>query len=257
MPDVAWFITAALVATRIIAMLSTMPVFGLRGAMNLPRLLGGVLLAVVIAPVVPSGPMSATLPHFFGGVFTEVLIGVLIGGTVRIIFDSLALAGQLIGSQTGQAAALQFDPTLNVSQGPLGRLMAMLAAALFLGADLHLQMVLAVGDSFRWLPPGSAVDIIGASRAWIGLGEVMVITGFRLASPIIVLVFTINLFVAVVTRLSPQMNIFFSLGFILTIFGGELVYVLSLPHILDTHHGMIRAVMDVIPTILQDAAAGR
>jgi flagellar biosynthetic protein FliR len=130
----------------------------------------------------------------------------------------------------------------------------MLAAATFLGADMHLQMILALGDSFYFVPPGGATDIIGASRAWIGLGEVMVITGFRLASPIIVLVFLINLFIAVVTRLSPQMNIFFSMGFILTIFGGEFIFLLSLPHMLTQHHEMVRSVLDVIPTILQDAA---
>ena len=102
--------------------------------------------------------------------------------------------------------------------------------------------------------PGGAADVIGASRAWIGLGEVMVITGYQLASPIIVLVFLINLFVAVVTRLSPQMNIFFSMGFILTIFGGEFIFLLSLPHILTQHHDLVRSVLDLIPTILRDAA---
>ena len=92
-----------------------------------------------------------------------------------------------------------------------------------------------------------------AQPAGVGLGEVMVVTGFRLASPIIVLVFLINLFIAVVTRLSPQMNIFFSMGFILTIFGGEFIFLLSLPHMLTQHQDMVRAVLDLLPTILKDA----
>jgi flagellar biosynthesis protein FliR len=50
------------------------------------------------------------------------------------------------------------------------------------------------------------------------------------------------------------MNIFFSMGFILTIFGGEFIFLLSLPHMLTQHHEMVRSVLDVIPTILQDAA---
>jgi len=235
-------------------MFAAMPIFSLRGASALPRALGALMIAAILTPVLPSGPIPATFSAMIGGIVGEMLLGTLIGGTIRIIFDALALAGQLIGSQTGQAAALQFDPTLNIAQGPIGRLAAMLAAATFLGADMHLQMILALGDSFHFVPPGAAADVVGASRAWIGLGEVMVITGFRLASPIIVLVFLINLFIAVVTRLSPQMNIFFSMGFILTIFGGEFIFVLSLPHILHEHHEMLRDVMDLLPTILQDAA---
>ena len=254
MPSVAWFVATGLVAARLIGMFTTMPILSLKGASVLPRAFGAILIAAILAPVVPSTPVSATFGVLLGGMVSEFMLGTLIGGTIRIVFDALALAGQLIGSQTGQAAALQFDPTLNIAQGPIGRLAAMLAAAVFLGADMHLQMIVALGDSFHLVPPGGVADVIGASRAWIGLGEVMVITGFRLASPIIVLVFLINLFVAVVTRLSPQMNIFFSMGFILTIFGGEFIFLLSLPHILHEHQEMLRAVMDLIPTILQDAA---
>ena len=235
-------------------MFAAMPIFSLRGAPALPRAIGALLIAAILTPVVPGVPVPLTMAGIFAGIVGEVLLGSLIGGTIRIIFDGLALAGQLIGSQTGQAAALQFDPTLNIAQGPIGRLAAMLAAVVFLGSDMHLQMIVALGDSFYLVPPGGAADVVGASRAWIGLAEVMITTGFRLASPIIVLVFLINLFIAVVTKLSPQMNIFFSMGFILTIFGGEFIFLLSLPHILHEHHEMLREVMDLIPTILRDAA---
>ncbi len=255
MPHVAWFVAVGLVAARMMGMLATMPVFSFKGAVLLPRLLMAILLAVIIAPVVPGTPVPATLTALIGGIAKELLLGTLVGGTVRIIFDALGLAGQLIGSQTGQAAALQFDPTLNIAQGPLGRLATLLAAAVFLGTDLHLQMIVALGDSFYLVPPGGVTDTIGASRAWIGLGEVMIVTGFRLSAPIVVLVFLINLFIAVVTRLSPQMNIFFSLGFILTIFGGEFIFMLSLPHILNEHYLMLRSVLDLLPTILADAAS--
>ena len=254
MLTVAWFVATGLVASRLLGMFAAMPIFSLKGGSALPRALGAILIAAILTPVVPGTPVPSTFGALIGGIVSELLLGALIGGTIRMIFDALALAGQLIGSQTGQAAALQFDPTLNIAQGPIGRLAAMLAAAAFLGADMHLQMIVALGDSFHIVPPGGVADTIGASRAWIGLGEVMVITGFRLASPIIVLVFLINLFIAVVTRLSPQMNIFFSMGFILTIFGGEFIFLLSLPHILYEHQEMLRAVMELIPTILEDAA---
>ncbi len=246
-----------LVTTRILGVVAVMPVFGMSGTTTMPKVLMGVAMAALIAPNL-GGPAYAapTLAALIVGVATEFLLGVLLGGVVRVLFDALALAGQLIGSQTGQAAALQFDPTLNIAQGPLGRLATLLAAAIFVGNDLHLQLFVAVADSFHIVAPGTATNVIGASAHWIGLSDLMIQTGFRLAVPVIVLVFLNNLFIASVMRLAPQMNIFFSLGFILTIFGGELIYLLSLPHMLTQHQAAVMQAMRALWPLLETAGGG-
>ncbi len=257
MDELSLLITGGMVATRILGVIAIMPVFGMQGTTVMPKVLLGMLLAAMITPNLPlSVAPIPTLPFFIYGITSEFLVGILLGGVVRMIFDSLALAGQLIGSQTGQAAALQFDPTLNVSLGPLGRLATMLAAGIFVGSDLHLEVFMAVGHSFRMVPPGTASNAIAASAHWIELSDLMIQTGFRLAAPVIVLVFLNNLFIASVMRLAPQMNIFFSLGFILTIFGGEMVYVLSLPHMLTEHQNAVREVMKHIYPLLHTAGGG-
>jgi flagellar biosynthetic protein FliR len=249
-------LVVGLVSTRILGVMAIMPVFGMDGSSTIPKVLLGVGLAILIAPNLSGGFPAPTMAAFLVGISTEFLLGILLGGVVRILFDALALAGQLVGTQTGQAAALQFDPTLNIAQGPLGRLATLLAAAVFVGNDFHLQLFIAVSESFHIVGPGRATNVLAASAHWIELSDVMIQTGFRLAVPVIVLVFLNNLFIASVMRLAPQMNIFFSLGFILTIFGGELVYLLTLPHMLNEHQNALREAMKSFWPVLETAGGG-
>ena len=149
------------------------------------------------------------------------------------------------------AAALQFDPTLQMSQGPLGSLVTFLASAVLVGADLHLQVLVALADSFYVVPAGADVDLMNASVVWIELAGVVIQTGARIAAPAVVLVFVINLFVAVITRLSPQMNIFFSLGMLLTLWAGMIVYFAGMLLIFQFHLVEVREAIALIPEILQ------
>ncbi len=252
-PDVAWLLTAGLVAVRILAALTMLPVFGMAGASLLPRVFVAIVLAVLVAPHIPAGPVVPTLTAFLVGIGAEVLVGVILGALVRLVFDGLALAGHLIGTQIGQEAAAAFDPTLNIVQGPLGRLSILLGGAVFLGLDLHLEAILAVANSFWILPPGRVGDPLGAAAVLLDLSGWMWDFGVRLAAPVIVLVFLNNLFIAAVMRLAPQMNIFFSLGFILTIFGGQTIYLLSLPHILNELSLAVGDVLRLFPGALRGA----
>lgn len=249
--DPGWLVTGGLVAARVAGIFLTLPVLGMMGIPTPVRVLMSMAVTILIAPAVPPAAEPLTISAMTVAVISEVVIGVLMGGVVRMVFGALSLGGELIGSQTGHAAALQFDPTLQLSQGPLGAMVTFLASAVFVGTDLHLQVLVALSDSFYIVPPGARVDLLHASVVWIELAGVVIQTGARIAAPAVVLVFVINLFVAVITRLSPQMNIFFSLGMLLTLWAGMIVYFAGMPLILDFHLGEVRASMDLIPEILQ------
>jgi flagellar biosynthesis protein FliR len=244
-------VTGGLVAGRISGMFLVMPVYSMQGIPTQVRVFASLALAAVVAPVVPTAVAPATIIAMVLGMASEVMVGVLIGGVVRLVFGGLALAGEMMGAQTGHAAALQFDPTLQLSQGPVGAMGTFLASAVFVGLDFHLQLFLALSDSFYVLPPGGAFDIPSAGVYWIQLAGEVIQSGAQLAAPIIAMVFMTNLFVAVVTRLSPQMNIFFSLGMMLNLIGGQVLYYIILPHVLTEHVEMVRDAMGMIPGILQ------
>jgi flagellar biosynthetic protein FliR len=250
MIEVGWLVTGGLVSGRIAGVMLTLPVLGMTGIPGPARALMSLALTVIIAPAVPQVVEPPTIAALTVGLLGEVVIGVLMGGLVRFMFGALSLGGELIGSQTGHAAALQFDPTLQLSQGPLGTMVVFLASAVFVGADLHLQFLVALADSFYVIPPGARVDLLAGAVMWVDLAGAVIELGARLAAPVVVLVFLINLFVAVITRLAPQMNIFFSVGMLLTLGAGLLIYFSALPLMLDTHLGAVRDTMALLPDLL-------
>lgn len=250
MPTVAWMVTASLVATRLVVVLTFLPVLGLRNVPTMARVLFAFGLTLVVTPAVPSGPIPSSLSALTLGIGGEVLMGILIGGTVRLAFDSLALAGQLMDGQTGQASAVAYDPMLETTQGPLSLLAALMAGGLFVGADMHLRVLLAIADSFSLVPPGAVADPLSGALPWFDFGGAMIQTGFRLAAPTVGLIFILNVFVAVITRLAPQLNLYFSFGFIITIFGGEFIWMTALPMVLSEHQAFVQRALDLLPEVI-------
>ena len=76
--------------------------------------------------------------------------------------------------------------------------------------------------------------------AAVGLLVASVALGLQLAGPILVMVWLVNVLVAVLARLAPKMNVFFSVGMTLTSSLGILLLAVSLPWLIAVHHEAVR-----------------
>lgn len=234
---------------RIGGMLMTAPVIGTQSIPLRVRL--GVAIAVtwVIVPVIPKPPLVDPL-SLDGVLITvqQVLIGVALGLTVRVVFVVLELAGQAIGQLMGLMLASMVDPQ-NGNQVPIiGQFYLLLATLLFLAVDGHLLMIAAVAESFHWLPVGSGgihperiMDLVN----WAGI---MLATAVLIALPAMVSMLVVNLGFGIMTRAAPQLNIF-AVGFPVMIIIGVMVILLSLegfaPHMVRLFNEAI-AMMPVL-----------
>jgi flagellar biosynthetic protein FliR len=178
----------------------------------------------------------------------------MMGGVVRLVFGAIVLAGELISSQIGHGAALLYDPTTQIAQGPLATLSGLLASLVFVGTNLHLEVVQIIGHSFERVPPGQVADLIAPGGVWITLAGWVIRAGLQLAGPALALVFLVNVFMGVIGRLAPSMNAFFGLGVILTMIFGELVFTLGMPHALEAHIQMLRESLGSMTEVLRQAA---
>lgn len=248
-------LSAGLVFARLAAVVSVMPGFGSNGVPMQLKLIVAVVLTALIAPHVPPYLSAPTLPVLVFSMIGEILLGVLMGGSVSLVFGGLAFATEIIGAQTGRAIALQFNPMLEVSQGPVGSLAGMMATLVFLGLGQHLTVLVILSQSFHAVPPGSPLYINDAAQVFVALAGPVLRSGLQLAGPALVLVFLVNSFVAVLARLAPSMNVFFSIGFILTMLAGMALFFVSFPHFLDIHTRMVEAILERLPELVD--AAGR
>ena len=235
-----WLVTAFLVAGRIAGVIMTMPAIGIQGVPATAKIAAVVVLTGLIAPVAGGGPTPPTVTMLVLGMASETLIGVTMGGVVRLAFGTLHVATEAISTQIGHGAAAMFDPMTQSSSNPLGSLASFLAGLVFLGTDLHLVFLSELGRSFLVVGPGLATDPIAGGRVWADMVGWVIVCGIRMAAPILTMVFMINLFVSVITKLAPSMNIFFALGLVLTICAGLALFHVSLPQMLELHHDFVR-----------------
>jgi flagellar biosynthesis protein FliR len=254
--EVDALLAAGLVAGRISGLLFSMPALGMQGVPPVVRILLSVLLTVVISGSLPIIVVPRTITSLVFGMASEVMLGATVGLSLRMAFGALSSAGELISSQIGQGSALGYDPVQLTAQSPMSSLATMLATAVFLGTDLHLQALVALGQSFSEVPPGGVSDLYAGFEHWVLIPTVVLNTAIRLAGPVLALVFLIKIFIAVLSRLSPSMNVFFSLAMILTIGAGQILLWFGLSSMLQASNELVESVVREVPQLIRRMGGG-
>lgn len=222
---------------RIAGLLMTAPIIGTRTVPVRIRIMLAIAITIVIFPVIPQipdvDPVSAQ------GLFIslqQVITGISMGLSIRVVFIALEVAGQAIGQLMGLMMASMVDPT-NGSQVPIiGQFYLLLATLLFLAVDGHLMMIRVLAESFNTMPigpTGISTDSAWEFITWIGN---ILKTGVVIALPAIVSLLIVNLSFGVMTRSAPQLNIF-AVGFPIMIILGVLIIFFNLssfvPHMME------------------------
>jgi len=117
-------------------------------------------------------------------------------------------------------------------------------------------MVRNIARSFQVVAVGGATNLTSASTVWLDISANIIAIGMQLSAPLLVMVFLLNFFTGVVTRIAPAMNAFFSLGMVLTVTGGMVVFTLALPHMLGAHLILMEEAISAMSEILTRAIGG-
>jgi flagellar biosynthesis protein FliR len=214
---------------RVASLVAAAPVLGNIGVPRHVKLLLALALTVAVAPLVEvptqiqpwSGPGLLVLAQ-------QMLAGVAMGFTLRVVFTVVDAAGELTSLQMGLGFATFFDPQHGANTPVVAQFLGLLASLSFLAINGHLMMVSALAESFQFMPIGSW----GIGRgAWLGLahwGAVVFATGLMMALPVVVALLATNVALGILTRAAPQLNLF-AVGFPVTILVGWVMLLLVLP----------------------------
>lgn len=172
-------------------------------------LLVALILFPTVRPLLPTQNGAIAGPGLIALLIGELLIGLMLGLTVRMVLAALQTAGTIIAQQLGLSYAMTVDPTQGGQQPALGNFLMLLGITLILATDLHHVALDAVGRSYRLLPPG---DVPGMGEA-AQLALKAIARGFglavRIAAPFIAFGILFNIGLGVLSRLMPQMQVFF------------------------------------------------
>lgn len=226
----SWLALFMFPLARILALLAAAPVFNNAGLSMQIRLVVGLAISFALAPALPA--MPAISPGSWVGIMVlaqQVLIGTVLGFTLRITFTAVDVAGELIGLQMGLGFASFYDPQ-SASQTPVvSEFLGLLATLLFLALNGHLLTLSVLAESFKLLPVTTTPFAAKGLLAMLAWAATLFSAGLLLALPLIAALLIANIALGFLARVAPQLNIF-AIGFPVTIVAGFVVLMLSLPY---------------------------
>ena len=233
---------AMCVFSRLAGLFMVLPGIGGSGVPMLARVGFALPLTIVLLPAYGTAHVPLTVAGLLGTVTVEALVGVATGTVVSFVFGSVGMAADLIGGQMGLQAAAMIDPISGVNNGTMGSLVTWVATGLFFGSDRHLACVVALGRSFQVLPVGDALHFWRAGGVIFEVATASLVAGVQLAGPLILFVSMVNLGLALLGRMAPNLNLFFGIGHTLTVVAGVVLVSQTFPTLLVTWMQFVDAV---------------
>tara|TARA_B100000446_G_scaffold66851_1_gene63414 strand:- start:77402 stop:78181 length:780 start_codon:yes stop_codon:yes gene_type:complete len=244
---VSWMGTLWWPFVRFSALLWSMPVFDNPAVTPRSRILVSMMLAFLVAPQLPLAP-AIDLFSLDAAILTfeQIIFGVMMGLSLRILFEVMAMIGLILSMQMGLSMALVMDPGSGNQVALLGQLFWIMCALLFLAADGHLITLQVMVESFHSFPIGRSIyefDI----QSIIMLFAWMFSSALLLSLPGIVAMLLVNLTFGVASRAAPSLNIFV-LGFPMSLLMGFFCVFMTLEY---TGSAFSRLTYHVLTTFAQ------
>jgi flagellar biosynthetic protein FliR len=218
---------------RIGACLMVAPVFGARFVPARTRVILAVAITALVVPLIPMTDIKPFSPQGFTVVAQQLLIGVSLGFALQVVFDALALAGQLLANSMGLSFAFNVDPLRGSSTPALGQLYVILATLTFLALNGHVAIIEMLVAGLYSLPVGTTG--LGSEGLWalILWGGTLFSGAIGIALPGVTALLIVNLAFGVVSRAAPSLNLF-AVGFPVSLVVGLLVLLVGVAPLQDS-----------------------
>lgn len=251
--DVSWLpvLAAAFLLTfaRVGTMIMMLPGVGEMTVPTRVRLTMALILTAIMLPAHQAayhvdlntiGPVLVVLVQ-------EIIVGAVLGLTARLAISCLQMAGFVVAQQLGLGFVTAVDPTQNQQGVLVGNFLTVLGLTLIFATDLHHLVLAALHDSYTLFAPGE-LPLVGDVAAHI---TKVIATSFRigiqLSAPFLVFGLLFNVGLGVLSRLMPQMQVFF-IGVPLSILLGLALLVVVIGAMMGTFTGYMEDVLrDLAP----------
>ncbi|MFT5300519.1 MAG: flagellar biosynthetic protein FliR [Mariniblastus sp.] len=193
---------------RIAAVVMTAPILGSRVVPIRMRIGIAVVLTAAAFPLI--GQTSVVLNNVSqipGAIFSEVVIGAMLGLGVMIMFAAAQMAGTVIGQMAGLQISETLDPNTGQMASPVAKLFGILSLAAFALVGGPELVVTATLDTFLHLPLGTQLE----SQKLLALTTELLQQSFMLTlrgvAPAVAALMISTIVIGLISRTYPQMNL--------------------------------------------------
>jgi flagellar biosynthesis protein FliR len=220
------------------------------GEQNLPARVRLTLALVLTAVLLPAhqkaysieltalGPMVQELVQ-------EIIIGAVLGLSARLAISALQVAGAVVAQQLGLGFVTAIDPTQNEQGMLVGNFLTLLGITLVFATNLHLLVIEALNDSYALFRPGEMPLAGDVAQHITHVVATAFRIGIQLSAPFLVFGLLFNLGLGVLSRLMPQMQVFF-IGLPLSILLGLLLFMLVVGAMMGTFVNYLQGVLGAL-----------
>jgi flagellar biosynthetic protein FliR len=236
-----------LVFARVGTMIMVLPGFGESTVPPRVRLGIALVLTAVLLPLHRSayqidlkslGPVLVMLGQ-------EFIIGAVLGLVARLAISALQVAGSVVAQQLGLGFVTAVDPTLGQQGLIVGNFLTILGITLVFATDLHHLVIAALHDSYTLFAPGELMVAGDVAALFTNTTASAFRIGVQVAAPFLVFGILFNLGLGVLSRLMPQMQVFF-VGIPLSILLGFLILLVVVGAIMGTFLDYLQGVLRVL-----------
>lgn len=164
------------------------------------------VVAYLLAPLVAALP-NAHAAISFAALLGEVAVGLVYGLTLALLNEMLLFAGQIAGLQLSFSLVNVMDPSSPIETPILGDLFQRMGILMLLAAGLDRIVLASLVRSFRAVPLGSyalaPVTALGLVRSAGGV----FVAALELAAPLLAATMLVEISVALMGKLSPQLPV--------------------------------------------------
>jgi flagellar biosynthesis protein FliR len=157
-------------------------------------------------------PLVAGLPHAAAritcaAIFGELSVGFVYGLSLSLLNEMLLFAGQVVGVQFSYSLVNLLDPASAIQTPLLGDLFQLLGTLVVTTAGLDRILIASVVRSFRVAPLGAyAFSQVSAAAIMHAAGGIF-LAALELAAPVLAATMLVEVAVALLGKLSPQLPV--------------------------------------------------
>ncbi|QMW23695.1 flagellar biosynthetic protein FliR [Sandaracinobacteroides saxicola] len=194
----------ALTFSRIAGFLTLMPAVGEEAVPMRVRMM--IAIGLTLAALPHAVPVVQSYQYLALGVVMESAVGAGLGLLVRLVYTAAVIAGSYIASSIGIAGAIFFDPAAGGDTTAVTRIIVLAGLLMILVLDLHHVLISGLVASYRLNLGQLTMDLPIAAAAMLGKSFEIAL---RMSAPFLAYGLLFNLALGLLSRLTPQLQIFF------------------------------------------------
>ena len=203
--------TFVVVFSRMGTVMIFIPVIGDTRILSRGRLFFALAISLILTPIISDLlPKMPTKPIELGLIIAgEILAGIFIGFVVRAMYFATQTAGTVISFVSGMANTMVYDPVVEQQSAIISGFMGSVAVLLLFVTNMHHLLIEAMVESYMLFKPGLAPNFGDMSQMMARQIADTFILGVQLSTPFVVVSLAYYMGLGVLTRLSPQIPVFF------------------------------------------------